>query len=248
MNIKEDFRCKYCYETFNDPVSLFCCGENVCKKHIDELLLQTENISCMFCDKALPKQEFHINKVLKNLIDRELPNLTIDQKYEDVLEQLKEKIDQIENMHDDPENVIYTKISELKRQVDLDRENAKLKIDQAADEIIKKLDSYETELKAECHSISDSEYDRNLVANMKIKLIEYESVLRSLRMTHQEREKKCNEIEQAIFSLETEIQEFESKLFKNKTLEYRPMKNKIGRVFGKLIVSIIILLFFPNRS
>ena len=179
MNIKDDFTCKHCNETFKDPVSLFCCGENVCKKHIDELLLQKENVSCMFCDKALPKQEFHINKVLKNLIDRELHNLTIDQKYEDVLEQLKKKISQIENMHDDPENAIYTKISELKRQVDLDRENAKLKIDQAADEIINKLDSYETELKAECHSISDSEYNASLVANMKNKLTEYESICRS---------------------------------------------------------------------
>ena len=242
MNIKEDFRCKYCNETFNDPVSLFCCGENVCKKHIDELLLQTENISCMFCDKALPKQEFHINKVLKNLIDRELHNLTIDQKYEDVLEQLKKKINQIENMHVDPKNAIYNKICELKRQVDLDRENTKLIIDQAADVIINKLDSYETELKAECHSISDSEYNVNLVANMKNKLAEYERILRSLSKSNQDREKKCKEIHHATFILESEIEEYEFKLFKNKTLEYEPMKNKIGRVFGKLIVSIIFFL------
>ena len=240
MNIKEDFRCKYCYETFEDPVSLFCCGENVCKKHIDELLLQTENISCMFCDKALPKQEFHINKVLKNLIDRELHNLTIDQKYEDVLEKLKKKINQIENMHDDPENAIYTKFSELKRQVDLDRENAKLKIDESADEIINKLDSYETELKVGCKSISDSEYNASLVANMKNKLAEYERILRSLSKSNQDRENKCKEIKHAAYILETEIQEYEFKLFNNKTLEYEPMKDIIGLVFGKLVVSIII--------
>jgi hypothetical protein len=52
---------------------LTCYGENVSKKHIDDdLLLQTENVSCMFCDKPLPSQEFHINKVLKNLIGCEL--------------------------------------------------------------------------------------------------------------------------------------------------------------------------------
>ena len=246
MNIKDDFTCSHCKETYMDPVFLTCCGENVCKKHIDDLLLQTENVLCMFCDKALPRQEFQINKVLKNLIDRELHTVTIDRKYEDVLEQLKKKISQIENMHVDPENVIYTKISELKRQVDLDRENAKLKIDKSADEIIKKLESYRTELKAGCHSISDSEYNAEIVAGMKIKLAEYESILRSLGKTNQDRENKCNEIEQATFILETEIQDYEFKLFKNKTLEYAPMINKT--VFGKLIVSIIIFAYDPNRS
>jgi hypothetical protein len=242
MNIKDDFTCKHCKETFNDPVSLICCGENVCKKHIDDLLLQTTNVLCMFCDKPLPKQEFHINKVLKNLIDRELHNLTIDRKYQDVLEQLKKKINQMENMHVDPKNAIYTKISELKRQVDLDRETAKLKIDQAAIEIINKLDSYEAELKADCHSINESEYNADLVAKMKIKLAEYESILRSLSKTNQDRENKSKEINHSIFILETEIQEYESKLFKNKTLEYQPMKNIIGPAFGKLIVSISLFL------
>ena len=80
-----------------------------------------------------------------------------------------------------------------------------------------------------------------LVANMKIKLTEYESVLRSLGKTYQERENKSKEINQAIFILETEIQEYESKLFKNKTLEYAPMSDTT--IFGKLIVSIIILIF-----
>ena len=167
MNIKDDFKCSHCNQTFNDPISLNCCGENVCKKHIDELLPQTTNVSCMLCGKALPKQEFHINKVLKNLIDRELHNLTIDQKYEDVLEHFKRKINQIENMHVDPENAIDAKISELKRQVDLDRENAKLKIDQAADEIFNELDLYETELKAGCHSKGNSQYNEKLVGNVK---------------------------------------------------------------------------------
>ena len=43
MNIKDEFTCKHCNETFKDPVSLICCGENVCKKHIDEKLLQKES-------------------------------------------------------------------------------------------------------------------------------------------------------------------------------------------------------------
>lgn len=241
MNIKEDFTCKLCKEIYKDPVFLNCCGENVCKMHIDELFeAQQTNVSCALCSKDLPSQKFHINKVMKNLIDRDVCKLDIDRKYEDVLEQLKMKIDQIENMHKEPENVIFNKIRELKRQVDLDKEEAKLKIDESAAEIIKKLDSYETEFKAGCQSISDSEYNGNLVANMKIKLAEYESVLRSLCSNNQERDKKSKETKHAIFILETEIQEYESKLFKNKTLDYEPMINKA--YFGKLIVSAIFFI------
>ena len=38
MNIIEELTCKHCHEIYDEPVTLNCCGDNVCKKHIDELL------------------------------------------------------------------------------------------------------------------------------------------------------------------------------------------------------------------
>ena len=38
MNIKEDLTCKYCREIYKNPITLICCGDNICKQHIEELI------------------------------------------------------------------------------------------------------------------------------------------------------------------------------------------------------------------
>ena len=48
MNIRDNFKCKHCNESSKDLERMNCCGEIVCKKHIDELLLQTTNDSLHF--------------------------------------------------------------------------------------------------------------------------------------------------------------------------------------------------------
>jgi len=239
MNIKEDFTCKHCNETFVDPVFLNCCGENICKKHIDE----SSAFECPLCQSNIQNQKIQINKVLKNLMEREILNLKIDPKYETIIKTLNDKIKQIEILHNDPENFIYNKFNELKRLVDLDRENAKVEIDKEADEIIQKLDSYEKEFKRECKSVVNLEYYGILIYNMRVDLNDYEKFFKSLKSTDDERENKSEEIEEMIIVLESEIKEFENKLMKNKTIEYDPMQTKISDIFGKLTVSEIKYLY-----
>jgi hypothetical protein len=170
-------------------------------------------------------------------------NLKIDPKYESIIKTLSEKIKQIEILHTDPENFIYNKFNELKRLVDLDRENAKVEIDKIADEIIQKLDSNEKELKGECKSVANLEYYGILIYNMRVDLNDYEKFFKSLKSTDDERENKSEEIEEMIIVLESEIKEFENKLMKNKTIEYDPMQTKISDIFGKLTVSEIKYLY-----
>ena len=234
MNINEDFTCKHCKDTFVDPVFLNCCGENVCKKHIDK----SSAFKCPFdCGSNIEIKNIQINKVLKNLMEREIHKFKIDPKYEAIIKNLSHKIKQIEILHSDPELFIYNNFNELKRLVDLDRENAKVEIDKIADEIIQKLDSNEKELKSECKSTGDFEYYGKLIANLKADLTDHEKFFKSLIITDHERENKSEEIEQTIIVLESEIKEYENKLMKNKTIEYDPMQTKISTIFGKLIVS-----------
>ena len=235
MNIQEDLTCKYCNCIYSDPVSLICCGENVCKEHIDEIFSKpstSDSLKCPLCDLDLPNQKFQINKSLKNLIEREIHKLKIDPESEKFIAKLKEKIHNIESINNDPENLIHEKISELKRQVDLDRE----KINVFADSLIKKLDSYEIEFKKECKSSTNLEYYGQLVEKMKIQLNEYEKYFKSLNNTPEDTKKKNKEIEDAITNLDKEIKEYENKLLKNKSITYDPMKSDHVNVFGKLIV------------
>ena len=153
MNVEEDVTCTYCKNIYNDPVFLNCCGNNICKQHIDSILAKKETIeepACPLCNTEIQNQTFHINRPLKNLIEkRELHNLKLDPKFENTLINFKDKIENMEKLEKDPDSIIYESISELKRQVDLDREQLKEKIDQQADEIIKTLESLEIEFKQE---------------------------------------------------------------------------------------------------
>ena len=234
MNIKEDLTCKYCNEIYTDPVSLICCGENVCKKHIDKIFSKqaTRSLKCPLCDFDLPNQKFQINKSLKSLLEREIHKLKIDPESEKLMSKFKESIQNIVSINNDPENLIHEKISELKRQVDLDRE----KINLLADSLIKKLDSYENEFKNDCKTSSNLEFYGQLVDKMKTQLNEYEKYFKSLNNTAEDIKNKNKEVEDAISNFGEEIKKYENKLFKNKRINYEPMKGDFVNVFGKLTV------------
>lgn len=94
MNIKEELACSHCKQILSDPVSLNCCGSNVCKKHIDEIVIGSANKFCWLCGKSLPNHQFQVNIHLKSLIEM---GSTIND-FEKVLNDLGEKIKMIENM------------------------------------------------------------------------------------------------------------------------------------------------------
>ena len=243
MNLIENLTCKYCNEIYTEPVFLNCCGQNICK---EEILLckasSTGIFTCPICNTDVKKGKFQINQTLQVLIDEaELHKLKIDPGYLNTLNEFKEKLANIESIQKDPFNVIYEKISELKMDVDLDREKAKAEIDTIADDMIAKLNYLEAEFKAESSSKEILSYYDHLIGFMKKELNEYEKHLKSLSYTDEERKKKRNEVTDAIAILEMETNEFKNKLFKNKSLAYDPMQPDIWRSYGTLIVSTWIL-------
>lgn len=249
MNIRDEFTCKYCNEIFDDPVSLNCCGENVCKAHIDHLFAQeTKNgFSCPLCSLEMPRQKFQINKVLNNLLKREIDQVNINPAYEKIYTRFREKISIIENMQTDPENTIYNKLSELKMQIDSDRESTKSEIDKLADEMIQKIDSYHKEFKDECKSDEFLIYS-SLVKSMKAQLSEYETCLKSLKSTEDDRKRETNEIEEALHVLELMVKDFECRLFKNNAITYESLLGSLSYQFGRLHVSMSIFSFFKASN
>jgi hypothetical protein len=235
MNIIEILRCKYCNEIYNDPVTLNCCGGNICQKHIDELLSQSS--ACPLCNSDIPNQNSKINKTLKDLVDEvELHKLKIDKMsaYKELLKSFEEKIESIELMNKEPDHFINNKFSELRRLVDLDREKAKTEIDTLADDMINELDSCEKELKSDCKSNPNAEYYTSLIKDMRSRSDDYEKFLKSLRHSIKDREKKSADVKQLVLNLDLEIEEFGNKLLKNKVIRYEPMRDEINNIFGQL--------------
>jgi hypothetical protein len=137
MNIKEELTCKYCNQIYNIPVTL-ACGDSLCKHHIDELISNNSSniLECPLCNETNTNHDFKVNKLIEKLIKRKLHEFKLNSKHEAVLNNLKIEIEKLALLLKDPENFIYQEFDELKRLVDLDREQMKIEIDKLANELI----------------------------------------------------------------------------------------------------------------
>ena len=235
MNAKEHLTCSYCNEIFKQPIALLC-GDTICKQHIDELISNNKFL-CPLCNKENLNQNFVVNKLIQNLIEKDLQNLEVDSKFKKIYENLKAEIGNLENILKDPENIIYEEISELKRQVDLDREKLKSEIDDLADGLIQQLESYEKRFKAEYKTEIDLQNYNGLVQSSRQQLLVYEKCLNLFSTTYKERKEKSLQSENITIDLQPKITELKQNLFSNTSLAYRPSNSK--DLFGKLIIKVI---------
>ena len=143
------FDCDECNSVLVDPVTV-SCGNNVCKKHLDAILedvdKETNTFKCKCCynEHSIPKEGFSINKRIKKALEIELNNLQLTPIYYECkksIEDAKESEAEIESVARDPENYLYEYFENIKRDVELRREELKEKIDTYSDEMIKQIEA-----------------------------------------------------------------------------------------------------------
>jgi hypothetical protein len=212
---------------------------------VDELVSRASSnkFMCPFCDEENTSQHFKVNKLIQSLIETEMHAFELDPKYEKKFNNLKEAINNLEAILKDPENVIYQEISELKRLVDLDRENLKIEIDKLADGIIQELESYEKKFKTEYKANINFEHYNGLVESSRKQLNEYEKCLNLFSTKNQERDEKFNQCEKIMKIVEPRIIEAKNKLFSNISIKFKPMDNHGKDLFGKLIIKVYLIHF-----
>jgi len=146
--IKNFFDCDLCHQVFVDPISI-PCGNNLCKGHLDKLL---KNISkeknifqCEICQEEhfIPKGGFKVDKRLQRGLEIQLNTLKLAPIFEEckaVIKKAHESVAKIETLEKNSEEYIYEYFEEIKRQVDIRRENLKMKIDKYSDEVIQSIE------------------------------------------------------------------------------------------------------------
>ena len=238
--MKENLTCKCCNQVYNEPIILTCCGESMCKQHINELVSidDSNTFLCPFCNKQIQNQNFIVSKTIQYLLDMEAHKITIDPKYERVLNNFKTEIKNLETILNEPENFIYEEINELKRNVDLDRESAKSKIDKLANDFIQQLETFEKQFKEEYKTNVDMKHFISLAETSKKQLAEYEKFLSLLSTKAEERDKKSKKSEITIKNLQHKIKELKRSLFSNKLITYKPMDTKIQDLYGQLVIKV----------
>ena len=245
MNLKDELTCKHCNEIYTYPIMLTCCGENICKHHIDHLVSNSgsNKFTCPICNEENASNKLNLNKFMQKMVENELHKFQINSNYKETLNKFKKEIENLEYILKDPDNVIYEEINEIKRKVDLDRERSKVQIDELADGFIKKLEEYEEKFKSEYKSNVDLHSNHDLVESSKRQLFEYEKCLNLFSVKREERDEKTKQSEKEIDSLKLKIKELIDKMFSNLSIQYRQKQNEKEDLFGKLIIKVIKIFF-----
>ena len=147
--VKNLLDCEQCNHLLVDPVAL-PCGYSVCKKHLDELMeaspKESNTFLCKLCDDEhyIPKKGFAINKRFQNALGIKLNTLKLNPVYEECKTEINDariNIQKLEILEKNPENLISEYFEELKRHVELRRDELKLKLDNCSDQIIESIES-----------------------------------------------------------------------------------------------------------
>ena len=98
LNIKKKLECKHCYQVYKDPITLLCCGNNICKQHIEESISNSSSnkFTCPYCNQENTNQTFKVNTLIQELIENELHEFKLNPKYVKTLNNLEAEIKKIE--------------------------------------------------------------------------------------------------------------------------------------------------------
>ena len=233
MNIKVKLECECCNQIYKDPVTLICCGGNICKQHINDFSSISNTFRCPFCHQQNQNQNLNINKFIQGLLENHLGHKAHGQ----INENLKMEIGNLEKILKHPESYIFKQISELKRQVTAEKEKHLSKIDQLSGDLFRELETYELKFISECRQNIGLEAFKDLLESSKNKLAEFEGCL-SLFADREDRVEKANQCQQAIYKLQSKIKEAKNKLFANLCISYEPNKNGKGDSLGELVKTV----------
>ncbi len=147
--------CKFCNETYKDPVVL-PCGETLCKKDIEKLSLENER-ACLFCTEEHDLSlSYPINRLLLKLIKSNVENyFSMSKSYDrtkKICMNLKDKFDEYYDLLYKPVDYLNEHFDLLKKQIDLCRNKIHLVIEKRYDQMVRDLDMF----KAECQSSIES--------------------------------------------------------------------------------------------
>lgn len=237
--IKHSFDCDLCNKLLVDPV-VMACGNFICKNHLDKLMKTTSDekngFICGICheEHTIPQKGFMVNRRLQSLLEFELNTLKGSPLYDECKKEIvkaQENAAKIEILEKSSENYIYEHFEDLKRQVDVRREDLKFKVDKYSDNIIKSLDDQQMnfiELSKEINQI------REKINQSKTYLNEF--VLQFDKMEFND--KKFEEVRKGVENVNHQfceiIEEFNDSLICNKKFTFKFDELAIEDIFGRL--------------
>jgi hypothetical protein len=203
-HLSKILNCKHCQKLLNgSPVVLSCCDATICSEHIqykEVKVNETKTIQVFECELCqcshnMKNKRFAINKVVEGLLKIEFDKISLGDAYIKVtkeIENLESSLYKLNGLIQDPKNYVYEYVSGVKRDVDLRKEKLKEKIDQICEEMIAKLENYQSECYKNIESLKLREKNDEIVKEIQTKLDEWNEANKRVLMVSTDRQR--NEI------------------------------------------------------
>jgi hypothetical protein len=150
MSVKVDFTCLICSKIYKNPF-LLPCGDTICEEHLKEPeVLKNNSIKCKLCEEVFEVKNNEMirpNKALQKLIQKEL-FLTASEKVEKKgLEKSLKKFSKLNEQLQESKNIFeldcYNHFQEIRRKIEVQREELKDQIDKLSFAMIDELKAIE---------------------------------------------------------------------------------------------------------
>ena len=214
--INKLFKCGFCDKLLVKPVIL-SCGHSICKLHEEEIRSsKKEETTCSIClaPFEIPTNGLIPNKALEELI--ELNFQSVNTVYGLAVEECQKLDELYKRLFLLNDSYIHEKINEHISKIDLQREQAKIKIDEKTLNLIEHYNEFEKDCRQNFTMSLSQEHDK------KMKYWEEEiKKLKSMLLLN-ERDKWKTVVDEAKFNfskLSVEIGDFEKRLFFNRLNE-----------------------------
>jgi hypothetical protein len=174
MGIKVDFTCLICLKIYKNPFVL-PCGDTICEEHLSESeVLKNNSIKCQSCketcevkDNKMIRPNMTVQKLISN--ERFLSDTEIFKK--NSLEESIENFFQLNEQLQESKNIFdldcYNRFQEVRRKIDVQREELKDQIDKISFKMLDELkaieESYAIRIKEFKVEAFDSEKEKNIL-------------------------------------------------------------------------------------
>jgi len=237
--VKAFFDCDLCNKLLVDPV-VMACGNFICKTHLNKLLTNAQNAKstfiCEICQEEhlIPKKGFMVNKRLQKQLRLELNALKLSPVFDECMKEIedaKENVVKIGLLENNAENYIYDYFEDVKRQVDIRREDLKFKIDKYSDEIIKSVEMDQMNL------IKLSKEANKLTTNIEKSRKDLNELI-SRFDTLEFNDEKFKDIKESVVVVNQEfhkiLAEYQDSLIGNKKYTFEFKESPIVDIFGRV--------------
>ena len=231
--------CEHCNKLLADPV-VMTCGKFICKIHLEKLLTheskEKKSFICVICQEehVIPKNGFVVNDRLQELLDVELNKLAPSPMFEECMKEIenaKENVVKIGLLEKNAENYIYEYFEDIKRQVDIRREDLKLKIDNYSDEIIKSVEMNQMNL------IKLSKEVNQITTNIEKSRKDLNELIARFD-TLEFNDEKFKDIKKSVTVVNQEFHkilvEYQDNLIGNKKCTFEFIESQVEDIFGRV--------------